>query len=146
RINAVTRRFRNPGPFAEMVTALRSERVARGHTGFDWVVATNRVRHCAHRLIAAMEANLSTLARHLGFRTLQGLTEPIAYRELLAFGLNQFGLNMIPELGAARATSLRELEQMVEVLRVPCFSPRGSFPVAARLNAAVTDRTARNFR
>ncbi len=146
RINAVTRRFRNPGPFAEMVTALRSERVGRGHTGFDWVVATNRVRHCEHRLIAAVEANLATLARHLGFRTIQGLTERIAYRELLPFGLTQLDLKMIPELGAARSTNLRELRQMVEDLRLPCFSPRGRFPVAARLNAAVTERTARNYR
>lgn len=146
RINPVTRRFRAPGAFAEMVTAMRAERVARGHTGFEWVVATNRVRHCEHRLIAAVEANLATLAVHLGFRTIGGLTERVAYRELLPFGLTQLDLKLIPELGSARSGNLRELREMIDALRLPCFSPRGSFPVSARFNAAVTEQTSRNYR
>ncbi len=57
-INPVSRWFRQAGPFAEVVAALREERVARGQRAFDWVVAKNRVRHCEQRLIAAVDQNL----------------------------------------------------------------------------------------
>lgn len=145
RINPVTRRFLQAGPFAEIVAALRAERMARGEPGFDWIVAKNRVRNCEHRLIATVDANLATISRHLGFRTIDGLTERVAYRELLAFGLTQLDLRLIPELGAARSTNLRELRGMVEDLHLPCPVPRMRSSGPAKLNAPASVRTAQNY-
>ncbi len=141
RVNPVTRRFRGAGPFAEIVTALRAERLALGQAGFDWVVGKNRVRHCEHRLLASVDQNLATMARHLGFRTIDGLTERVGYRELMPFGLSQLDLKLIPDLGPTRSVSVRELQRLVDALRLPEPSPkpahirrpeRDSAPVLAR--------------
>src|SRR6187551_804994 len=112
RINAVSRRFREAGPFAAIVTALRDERIARGLAPFDWIVAKNRVRRCEHRLLASIDQNLATMARHLGFRLIEGLTERVSYREMLPFGLSQLDLRLIPDLSAPRSANLRELRQL----------------------------------
>jgi chromosome partitioning protein len=119
RINPVSRRFREPGPFAAMVTALRAERLAQGRPAFDWVVAKNRVRRCEHRLLAAVDYNLSTMARHLGFRVIDALTERVGYRELTPFGLSQLDLKLIPDIGASRSGSAGELRALVESLQLP---------------------------
>lgn len=128
RINPVTRRFREPGPFAAMVTALRAERLAQGRSTFDWIVAKNRVRRCEHRLLAAVEYNLSTMSRHLGFRVIEALTERVGYRELLPFGLSQLDLRLIPDIGASRSGSVGELRALVESLQLPRPSARAAQP------------------
>jgi chromosome partitioning protein len=119
RINAVSHRLRHAGPFAEVVIALRAERVARGLEPFDWVVAKNRVRHCEQRLIATADRDLATIGRHLGFRLIAGMTERLAYRELLRFGLSHLDLKLIPGLGRPRSAQSRELQQLVEGLHLP---------------------------
>jgi len=144
-INPVTHRFRQAGPFAEVVAGLRAERLARGLPAFDWIVAKNRVRHCERRLIGAVDANLATMARHLGFRTIDALTERVGYRELMPFGLTQFDLKLLPELGAARSINMRELRRLVEELRLPWITP-GSRAGGAKAVAPVTERTAQNYR
>lgn len=146
RINPVSRHFRHAGPFADVVAGLRAERMALGLAGFDWVVAKNRVRHCEHRLLAAVEANLATISRHLGFRVIEGLTERVAYRELLPFGLTQLDLRFIPDLGAARSTNLREMRQMIESLQLPCFEANRRATTLGKLSAPVPERTAQNYR
>ena len=146
RINPVSRNFRHAGPFAEVVTDLRAERMARGLASFDWIVARNRVRNCEHRLLAAVDANLATISRHLGFRTIEGLTERVAYRELLPFGLTQLDLRFIPELGAARWTNLREMSQMIDGLQLPCFGAKARSPAFTKLSAPVPERTIQNYR
>src|SRR5688500_3380267 len=146
RVDPVTRRFEQAGPFAEIVAALRAERMARGQPGFDWVVAKNRVRRSERRLIAAVDANLATISRHLGFRMIDGLTERVAYRELLAFGLTQFDLRLIPDLGAARSTNLRELRAMVDGLHLPSPVPPARTAGITKVGAPVPLRTAQNYR
>ena len=144
-INPVTRRFRQAGPFAEVVAGLRAERLARGLPAFDWIVAKNRIRHCEHRLLGTVDANLATMARHLGFRAIDGLTERVGYRELMPFGLTQFDLRLIPELGVPRSANLRELRGLVDELRLPWTGKGGHRPNAAK-PAAVPAQTARNYR
>jgi chromosome partitioning protein len=146
RINAVSRRFREAGPFAAIVTALREERLARGLPAFDWVVAKNRVRRCEHRLLASIDGNLATIARHLGFRTIEGLTERVSYRELMPFGLTQLDLKLIPDLAAPRSTSLRELRQLIEGLRLPRPDAGLHARRAAKDYAPVLARSAQNYR
>ena len=133
RINPVSRRFREPGPFAAMVSALRAERLAQGRPALDWVVAKNRVRRCEHRLLAAVDYNLSTMARHLGFRVIDALTERVSYRELMPFGLSQLDLRFIPDIGAPRSSSSGELRALLENLQLPRPAAR---PTPARRPAS----------
>lgn len=146
-INPVSGRFRQPGPFAEIVTALSEERLTRGQCAIDWVVAKNRVRHCEQRLIASVDRSLATLSRHLGFRIIEGLTERVTYREMLSFGLSHLDLKLLPELGAPRSTNLQELRRLIDGLRLP--SPkraRAPEPRHATPCASVLPRVAENYR
>lgn len=145
-INPVSRRFRQAGPFAAVVAALRRERLDRGLASFDWVVAKNRVRHCERRMIASVDHNLATMARHIGFRTIAGLTESVSYRELLTFGLTQFDLKLLPDAGAPRSTHLRELRELVDGLRLPRPN-RAVRPVRApKAEAPVLAQVGENYR
>jgi chromosome partitioning protein len=146
RINAVSRRFREASPFAAIVTALRDECLALGNPAFDWVVAKNRVRRCEHRLLASIDQNLATMARHLGFRTIDGLTERVSYRELMPFGLTQLDLKLIPDLPPARSANLRELRQLIEGLRLPRPGPAAQVRRVARDFAPILARSAQSFR
>ncbi len=146
RINPVSRRFREAGPFAEVVTALRNERLACGLPAFDWVVAKNRIRRSEHRLLASVDANLATIARHLGFRTIDGLTERVGYREMMPFGLIQFDLKLIPDLAAPRSSSLRELHTLIEGLRLPRRAQPAQVRHVQREGAPILARTAQSSR
>ena len=146
-INPVTRRFRQAGVFAEVVTALRAERTLRGHAAFDWIVAKNRVRRAEHRLIESVDRNLETMAAQLGFRVADGLTERLGYRELTPFGLTQLDLRLIPGLGAARSANLREFRQLVDALQLPDKAPaRPAGRVAKPEAAPILARAAQSYR
>lgn len=118
-INPVTGELRQASPFAQVVVGLRAERLVRGLDAFDWVVAKNRIRRCEQRLIASAERDLNTMERHLGYRLIEGLTERVAYRELLAFGLSHQDLKLIPSLGRMRNSCSGELQQLMDALGLP---------------------------
>jgi len=145
-VNPVTHKFRNAGPFAAMVGALRDERLARDHTAFDWIVVKNRVHSREHRMLKMVDASLKTMARHLGFRTIDGLTERVGYRETLSFGLTQFDLGLIPGLGTPRAVNMRELKRLVDALKLPTLTCRGRVPSPPKPAAPLRESAARGFR
>jgi len=145
-VNPVNHRFRNAGPFAAVVSALRQERISRDGTAFDWIVAKNRVRRCEHRLIGTVDASLATMARHLGFRSVEGLTERVGYREMLSFGLTQFDLALIPGLGTPRSANVRELRVLVDALRLPMLAGRSRIPSPPRPAAPLCDSARQSFR
>jgi chromosome partitioning protein len=146
-VDPVKHQLRKAAPFAELVVALRAQRIVCGLEPFDWVVATNRVRRCEHRLIASADRDLATMARDLGFRLRSGLTERIIYRELLPFGLAHIDLKLIPGLGRARTSHASELQQLVDGLDLP--RPAGTSRSAVRRpgpSAPVSYRTAQGYR
>jgi len=122
-INPVTRRLRGLGPFAEVVSDLRDERIERGMDPFEWIVVKNRVRHCEKRLIHLAEQQLEKLSRLAGFRVVEGLTERVVYRELLPFGLSQMDLKHLPWLQRPRSVPVKELRAFVAGLRLPIEAP-----------------------
>ncbi|HET9459031.1 MAG TPA: division plane positioning ATPase MipZ [Sphingomicrobium sp.] len=145
-VNPVNRKFREPGPFSAVVSGLRAERLAREGATFDWIVTRNRVRRSEHRLLEVVAANLATMARHLGFRTIAGLAERVGYREMLSFGLTQFDLGLIPGLGAARAANLRELLQLVDELRLPNPAAPKRVPSPPKPAAALRPSALKSYR
>lgn len=122
RLNPVSHKFKSAGPFAEVVAQLREQRVAMGVEPFDWVVIKNRMRNCEQRLIASVDQSLATMAEQLDFRLAVGLTERLAYRDLLPFGLSHIDLRLIPQLGQVRAAQVREMRQLMDDLRLPEFA------------------------
>jgi chromosome partitioning protein len=144
RINPVSHKFKQAGPFAAVVAELRAQRVAMGQDAFDWIVVKNRMRSCEQRLIASANQSLATMAKALDFRLAQGLTERVAYRDLLPFGLAHLDLKMIPALGKLRATHAREMRQLVADLRLPEFGAQEERKAAKP--APVLEERERNFR
>jgi chromosome partitioning protein len=122
RMNPVSHKFKAAGPFSEVVGELREQRVAMGIEPFDWVVIKNRMRNCEQRLIASVDQSLATMAGHLGFRLARGLTERLAYRDLLPFGLSHVDLKLIPQLGQLRSAQVREMRQLMDDLQLPEFA------------------------
>lgn len=146
-INPVKHQLRKAAPFAELVVALRAQRIVCGFEPFDWVVATNRVRRCEHRLIASADRDLATIARDLGFRLISGLTERIIYRELLPFGLAHIDLKLIPGLGRARTGHAFELRQLIDGLDLPRPSDASRSALRRPVRSApVSYRTAEGYR
>jgi chromosome partitioning protein len=144
RINPVSHKFKQAGPFAAVVAELREQRVAMGQDAFDWIVVKNRMRSCEQRLIAAADQSLATMADALGFRLAQGLTERVAYRDLLPFGLAHLDLKLIPALGQLRSAHARELRQLVADLHLPEFAAPEERK--AGKPAPVLEERERNFR
>jgi chromosome partitioning protein len=149
-INPVSRRLREPGPFAAVVMLLQEERTARGLDTADWVVARNRVRHCEQRLIAATERDLQTMSSQLGFRAIAGLTERLTYRELLNFGLCQLDLRLIPGIGRPRPSHAREVSKLIEDLQLPQTPAKRAVPGRGSRSrpqgAPVSPRVAQGYR
>jgi chromosome partitioning protein len=129
-----------------VVTALREERLARGGSAFDWVVAKNRVRHCEHRLLTLVNRNLGTMAERLGFRALAGLAERVGYRDLLPFGLTQLDLRFIPDIGAARSANLRELRELIDGLHLRMPAPTAQPARTSKPAAPVLAHAAESYR
>ena len=144
RMNPVSHKFKQAGPFAEVVGELRDQRAAMGIVPFDWVVIKNRMRNCEQRLIASVDQSLATMAGQLGFRLAQGLTERLAYRDLLPFGLSHMDLKLIPQLGQLRAAQAREMRQLMIDLQLPEFA-RGEGRKPAKA-APVLAKCERNYR
>jgi chromosome partitioning protein len=144
RINPVSHKFKQAGPFATVVAELRTERLAQGLGAFDWVVVKNRMRNCEQRLIAAADQSLATMAECLGFRLAAGLTERLAYRDLLPFGLTHLDLKLIPQLGQLRAAHAREMKQLMDDLQLPEFA--GAEERKTAKAAPVLAKCERNYR
>jgi len=145
-VNPVSHRFKHAGPFADVVSSLRQERLSRDGAAFDWIVAKNRMRRSERRLAATVDASLATMARHLGFRSIEGLTDRIGYRETLSFGLTQFDLSLIPGLGTPRAANVRELRQLVDALRLPALATGRPVPPPPKPAAPLCASGKQSFR
>ena len=122
-VSPISHSLRRIGPFARMVIGIREELQRFGLRPFDWVVVNNRVRQCERRLLASADRSLTVMAESLGFRIVPGLTERLAYRELLTFGISHLDLKLIPGLDRMRNPHSRELLQLIEGLRLPETRP-----------------------
>ncbi|OYW45350.1 MAG: hypothetical protein B7Z33_05730 [Sphingomonadales bacterium 12-68-11] len=145
-LSPVNRTFKHAGAFSEVVMAIRDERLAKGREAFDWVVAKNRVRGCEQRLIASIDESLAVLSRELGFRLATGLSERLAYRDMLPFGLSHLDLKLLPQLGSRRALPASELRRLIEDLHLPRLPARQRETRASRPRGAVSAQVSGRYR
>ncbi|MBO9499279.1 MAG: AAA family ATPase [Novosphingobium sp.] len=119
KFSPVTKRFKKPGHFAQMVNALRAERARLGLPSLDWVVVKNRVRSTEVRQQAWVDNALAQLAPKIDVRLGASLSERVAYRELFPFGLTHLDLRLIPGLASARPSASAEVRALVADLALP---------------------------
>ena len=116
RIDPITGRPGQSSCFGATVAGLRRERHRSGFGPIDWLVAKNRVRHTERRQIGRIDTALAALAEQQDFRIGRGLTERVAYRELLQFGLTHLDLPLLPENARANKSTLAEIEGLLKQL------------------------------
>ena len=121
--------------YAEMVRGARRQRRLVDGGLIDWVVLRNRLSALGSRNKRLVGEGVDMLARQLGFRSIDGFTERLIYREFFPRGLtalDELGedpLGLRPSFSHASARD--EVKALTEALKLP-LDPRGRRRAAAR--------------
>ena len=121
--------------YAEIVREARRQRrlVDGGLT--DWVVLRNRLSTLNSRNKRLVGEGVEGLAQQLGFRTVDGFTERVVYREFFPRGLTALDDFTEGTLGgrpnSSHVTARDEVKALIDALRLP-IDERGKRRAAAR--------------
>jgi chromosome partitioning protein len=121
--------------YAEMVREARRQRRLVDGGLIDWVVLRNRVSALGSRNKRLVGEGVDELGKQLGFRSADGFSERVIYREFFPRGLtaldelNEDTLGQRPTL--SHVTARDEVKALVEALKLP-VDARGKRRAAAR--------------
>ncbi len=97
----------------------------------DWIVVRNRTGHVEARNMVRLQKALTEMARRVGFRVTQGLSERVIYRELFPSGLTLLDKGHLGELGTSHLIARQELRSLVKALNLPEFArPQNALELA----------------
>lgn len=137
RIDPDTLKIVRPSIYAEAVWKQRQVRSMQGQRPVDWIVMRNRLSSIAARNKRDMSTVIEALAKRIGFRTAQGLSERVIYRELFLNGLTLLdlkrgpsGSKAGPSLTMSHVAARQEVRDLVAALNLPPPAPRA--PSAGR--------------
>ena len=88
----------------------------------DWVVVRNRTGHTDARNQRRIETALAELSKRVGFRTTQGLSERVVYRELFPAGLTLLDKGHLGDLGTSHLVARQELRSLLAHLNLPSIA------------------------
>ena len=134
--------FRQTGSFGTMVTELQNERLCVSGSKADWLLVQNRIRRAERRQQARIDSALKQLSGALDARIASGVSERVAYRELFLFGLTHPDLRDIPQLSHLLSRRTKEIDCLVEELRLPDMPGDAQQQRAGRVRARVRGREA----
>jgi len=116
--------------FAELIWEARLKRsrmtIEQQRPEMDWIVVRNRTGHVEARNQARLHKALTEMAKRVGFRVTQGLSERVIYRELFPSGLTLLDKGHLGELGTSHLVARQELRSLVKALNLPAFVPAQS--------------------
>jgi chromosome partitioning protein len=128
QVDAETFKVRRLSFYAELIWEARLKRsrsqIEHNRREMDWVVVRNRTGHVEARNMTRIEAALKELAKRVGFRVAQGLSERVIYRELFPSGLTLLDKGHLGELGTSHLVARQELRQLVNSLNLPIPASR----------------------
>jgi chromosome partitioning protein len=137
RVDPDTLKIVRPSIYAEAVWKQRQVRSMQGQRPVDWIVMRNRLSPIAARNKRDMSTVIEALAKRIGFRTAQGLSERVIYRELFLNGLTLLdlkrgssGSRAGPSLTLSHVAARQEVRDLVAALNLPPPAPRA--PSAGR--------------
>ncbi|MEM8726909.1 MAG: division plane positioning ATPase MipZ, partial [Pseudomonadota bacterium] len=111
--------------FAELIWEARMKRsqatLDNTRPEMDWIVVRNRTSHTEARNQSRIEKALREMAKRVGFRVTQGLSERVIYRELFPSGLTLLDKGHLGELGTSHLVARQELRSLVKALKLPKF-------------------------
>ena len=128
RIDPDTLKIVRPSIYAEAVWKQRQIRSSQGQRPVDWIVMRNRLSSIAARNKRDMSTVIEALAKRIGFRTAQGLSERVIYRELFLNGLTLLDLKRGsgPSMTMSHVAARQEVRDLVASLNLP--PPRSRAP------------------
>jgi chromosome partitioning protein len=121
RVDPETLKIVRPSIYAEAVWKQRQVRAVQGQRPIDWIVMRNRLSSIAARNKRDMGTVIDALAKRIGFRTAQGLSERVIYRELFLNGLTLLDLKhgAGPAMTMSHVTARQEVRDLVRALTLP---------------------------
>jgi chromosome partitioning protein len=122
RVDPETLKVIRPSIYAEAVWKQRQVRAVQGQRPVDWIVMRNRLSSLAARNKRDMGTVIEALAKRIGFRTAQGLSERVIYRELFLSGLTLLDLKRGgtgPSLTMSHVAARQEVRDLVAALNLP---------------------------
>ena len=129
QVDAETFKVRKLSFFAELIWEARIKRsrvtLEQQRPEMDWIVVRNRTGHVEARNQARLHKALGEMAKRVGFRVAQGLSERVIYRELFPSGLTLLDKGQLGELGTSHLVARQELRALIKALSLPEFSREG---------------------
>jgi chromosome partitioning protein len=126
QVDAETFKVRKLSFFAELIWEARLKRsrmtIEQQRPEMDWIVVRNRTGHVEARNMARLQKALTEMAKRVGFRVTQGLSERVIYRELFPSGLTLLDKGHLGELGTSHLVARQELRSLVKALNLPDFA------------------------
>jgi chromosome partitioning protein len=121
--------------FAELIWEARMKRsrvtIEQKRREMDWIVVRNRTGHIEARNKLRIEQALNEMAKRVGFRVANGLSERVIYRELFPSGLTLLDKGHLGELGTSHLVARQELRSLLKALKLPEFArDQGSMELA----------------
>jgi chromosome partitioning protein len=126
QVDAETFKVKKLSFFAELIWEARMKRsrmtLEQQRPEMDWIVVRNRTGHVEARNQARLQKALTEMAKRVGFRVTQGLSERVIYRELFPSGLTLLDKGQLGELGTSHLVARQELRALVKALALPEFT------------------------
>ena len=126
QVDAETFKVKKLSFFAELIWEARLKRsrmtIEEQRPEMDWIVVRNRTGHVEARNQARLHNALTEMAKRVGFRVTQGLSERVIYRELFPSGLTLLDKGHLGELGTSHLVARQELRSLVKALNLPEFA------------------------
>ena len=126
QVDAETFKVKKLSFFAELIWEARLKRsrmtIEQQRPEMDWIVVRNRTGHVEARNQARLHNALTEMAKRVGFRVTQGLSERVIYRELFPSGLTLLDKGHLGELGTSHLVARQELRSLVKALNLPEFT------------------------
>ncbi|MDP2130176.1 MAG: division plane positioning ATPase MipZ [Erythrobacter sp.] len=126
QVDAETFKVKKLSFFAELIWEARMKRsrmtIEQQRPEMDWIVVRNRTGHVEARNQARLHKALTEMAKRVGFRVTQGLSERVIYRELFPSGLTLLDKGHLGELGTSHLVARQELRALVKALNLPDFA------------------------
>lgn len=123
QVDAETFKVRKLSFYAELIWEARKKRamatIRDQRREMDWVVVRNRTGHVEARNMRRLEGALGELAKRVGFRIAQGLSERVIYRELFPSGLTLLDKGHLGELGTSHLVARQEMRGLLAALNLP---------------------------
>jgi chromosome partitioning protein len=154
RVDPQTYEVRELSHYADLVAEARRQRSLVDSRGMDWIVVRNRLSPTRTRNRQKLTRGLEELARRVGCRLADGISERVVFRELFPRGLTALDTLDRKTLGSeptvSHVAARDEIRALIDALHLPTVSGehppdprRGSHSGGARRSGSPPLRAAR---